>query len=378
MKKLSDFDYMLIEFDASRNKEIEYLRQQFVNQYPVSFIEVMQYKDYILGQRNHDNFCYQIEVGLRKLGSIQGATSKKFGMYQDRNTGKIILADKWNVANSPELTFNKIRKAILRLIEDGKMNNRHGIITSEISQMLRYKILSVYFPTMYLSVFSENHLNFFLAQFYEDSNAGDQFSGIYDKQMGLISFKNEHPVARDWNGIEFMTYLYRVFPQVNSIKDKSDIKLVSNLVDSVKSKEQLVINGEIRSIKKLSNSRKRNISRENSEENVPSVKGETKIDFAERQKRINEIGSLGEEIVVKYEKNRLANYPTLARNVKQVSLTDDSLGYDIRSYNEDGTERQIEVKSTSFMKSKKLEFYLSANELQRATTSKDFTKLLAL
>ncbi|WP_315307631.1 DUF3883 domain-containing protein [Enterococcus devriesei] len=75
---------------------------------------------------------------------------------------------------------------------------------------------------------------------------------------------------------------------------------------------------------------------------------------------------MGEEIVVKYEKNRLANYPNLARNVKQVSLTDDSLGYDIRSYNEDGTERQIEVKSTSSLKSKKLEFYLSANELQRA------------
>lgn len=108
------------------------------------------------------------------------------------------------------------------------------------------------------------------------------------------------------------------------------LKLVSNLVESVKSRKQSVMNGEIRSIKKLSNSRKRNIPRENSEENVPSVKGETKIDFAERQKRLNEIGSLGEEIVVKYEKNRLANYPNLARKVKQASLTDDSLGYDIR------------------------------------------------
>ena len=49
------------------------------------------------------------------------------------------------------------------------------------------------------------------------------------------------------------------------------------------------MNGEIRSIKKLSNSRKQNIPRENSEENVPSVKGETKIDFAERQKRLNKL-----------------------------------------------------------------------------------------
>ncbi|WP_251855166.1 hypothetical protein [Enterococcus italicus] len=57
MKKLSDFDYMLIEFDASRKKEIEYLRQPFVNQYPVSFIEVMQYKDYILGQKITTTFA---------------------------------------------------------------------------------------------------------------------------------------------------------------------------------------------------------------------------------------------------------------------------------------------------------------------------------
>lgn len=367
MKKLSDFDYKLVEFDVNRNKEIEKLRKQFVNQYPVSFIKVMKYKDYILGQKNHDNFCYQIETGLRKLGSIQGATSKKFGMYQDRNTGEIILAKKWNVSNSPELTFEEVRKAILKLLKDGKTNNRHGIINSKISQMLCYKILSVYFPNLYLSIFSENHLNFFIAQFHENINAGDQFSEIYDKQMELIRLKNEHLIAKNWNGIEFMTYLYLVFPQAHDVREKSDIKVVTNLVDSEKSSEEdLVINGEIKSIKDIGNSKKRNVPNENSEENVPSIKGKTKIDFEERQKRLSEIGALGEAVVVNYEKDRLTNFPELARKVKQVSLNDDSLGYDVRSYNEDGTERFIEVKSTTLQKSEKLEFYLSVNELQKA------------
>jgi hypothetical protein len=73
-----------------------------------------------------------------------------------------------------------------------------------------------------LSIFSKKYLNFFIAQFYEDPEKGKEYSEIYDKQMELMRIKNEHPVAKKWDGIEFMRYLYHIFPEaVNLQKDET-------------------------------------------------------------------------------------------------------------------------------------------------------------
>lgn len=54
-------------------------------------------------------------------------------MYQRKKTGDIFITKKWNANNSYELTFDKIRNAILKLIKDGESNNREGIVKSKIS-----------------------------------------------------------------------------------------------------------------------------------------------------------------------------------------------------------------------------------------------------
>ena len=48
-----------------------------------------------------------------------------------------------------------------------------------------------------------------------------------------------------------------------------------------------------------------------------------------------------------------------------------SLGYDILSYNEDGTERYIEVKAVKSW-GKSIQFYLSANELDKSDFLGDY------
>jgi hypothetical protein len=67
------------------------------------------------------------------------------------------------------------------LLSDVKVNDRQAIIDNNISEMLKYKILSIYLPTQYLSIFSKKYLNFFIAQFYEDPEKGKEYSEIYDK-----------------------------------------------------------------------------------------------------------------------------------------------------------------------------------------------------
>ena len=64
-----------------------------------------------------------------------------------------------------------------------------------------------------------------------------------------------------------------------------------------------------------------------------------------------------------YEKKRLsaAGREDLAKKVKWVAQKDDSKGYDILSFDEDGNELFIEVKTTN--RGEKTPFYLSTNEL---------------
>lgn len=68
-------------------------------------------------------------------------------------------------------------------------------------------------------------------------------------------------------------------------------------------------------------------------------------DYVEQQKENTELGNAGENLVIKYERDLLINErPDLANKIVKVL---DGKGYDILSYNSDGSEKYIEVKTTS-------------------------------
>jgi hypothetical protein len=90
-----------------------------------------------------------------------------------------------------------------------------------------------------------------------------------------------------------------------------------------------------------------------------------KYDFARREAQNRRLGEQGEEFVLKLERERLtkAGRHDLADKVERVSVTKgDGIGYDIQSFEVDGSDRFIEVKTSNFAKS--FPFYISANELE--------------
>jgi len=77
------------------------------------------------------------------------------------------------------------------------------------------------------------------------------------------------------------------------------------------------------------------------------------------------LGLAGEELVVQCEQWRLhqLGYAKLANRIELVSQArGDGLGYDVLSFEPDGRERFIEVKTTSF--GRETPFYVSRGELQ--------------
>lgn len=89
-----------------------------------------------------------------------------------------------------------------------------------------------------------------------------------------------------------------------------------------------------------------------------------KVDFLERETRNRSLGVAGEELVLRYEHERLwrAGQRALADRIEHVSKTQgDGLGYDVMSFEARGDPRLIEVKTTRF--GRMTPFYASRNEL---------------
>jgi hypothetical protein len=90
----------------------------------------------------------------------------------------------------------------------------------------------------------------------------------------------------------------------------------------------------------------------------------------ERDRENKRIGELGELLVMQYENEKLKKLGIKKKPVHVSKSKGDGLGYDILSYNEDGEEILIEVKTT--VQGVSMPFYITKNELIRS--KRDSTK----
>lgn len=104
-----------------------------------------------------------------------------------------------------------------------------------------------------------------------------------------------------------------------------------------------------------------------------------KFDAGERDFRNRQLGKAGERAVFDFERQRLAaeDRPDLARKVRWVAEEDsDGAGYDILSFDREGRERLVEVKTT--LGGRTTPFYLTRNECSLAEERTDAFRLMRL
>lgn len=97
------------------------------------------------------------------------------------------------------------------------------------------------------------------------------------------------------------------------------------------------------------------------------------VNYLEREARNASLGRAGEDFVIRFERERLiaAGRESLADQIVHVAAVEgDGAGFDVRSFEPNGKDRLIEVKTTAY--GKQTPFFLSRNELrvsqQRADT----------
>jgi len=94
----------------------------------------------------------------------------------------------------------------------------------------------------------------------------------------------------------------------------------------------------------------------------PQITPPRKPDYAQINNNKMKLGRAGERLVLKYERDKLSRLG-INKVVQWVSEKDDTLGYDILSYDSAGMEIHIEVK-TSSTNDTEMRFYLSRTEYE--------------
>lgn len=346
-----------------RRKKLHQLRNTFTSDFNANKIAKMGIDDFVIGIGDH-NFCRRIERDLDGLGRIIGSTAFKFGLYYGRTKQdpEYIYRNSHIWGATPQIAYNNIAPAIIKLINDGKNEDIDAIIKSRISPMFKGKILSTYFPDRYLNVFSDEHLKYYLKSFDLDTKTSLKADPVIKREL-LLEFKNKDVVMKKWSVDIFSYFLYMVYPK-RPIKNPKPIdedvlkefynpdfppnpigsEVALNIVPFTPSKPSEKASGK-----------------------------SSKPDYEKINRLNKKLGDRGEKVVLDFEIARLEKLGKfdLAKKVDRVSLISDSLGFDILSFDEDGTERYVEVKATR-SKVGDANFFLSINELKTAQEKENY------
>lgn len=354
----TDLDFLKYKFsndlDNARESINEglLLRSEFLKQFPVSKIKAMKIDQYVIGKDY--SFCYWLEQKLDKLGRIKGGSpaDKKFGVYYGKtkndSTRTYRHIPKWGTNYTD--AFKNIHAEIQSLLNAGKKFDLESIEKNRLSPLFKGKILSIYYPEKYLSIFSLAHIEHFI----------ESLGIIYDyniiktvevKKQLLLNFKYNDAYLKTLTNYEFSYFLYTgLTPPVNN-KNSHIPDIFNESYVSINNVKPEVINLLI--------------EKNAADDNGSQQKNYTHKVSPDFENKIKRIGSRGELIVFNYEKELLIKQskPECANLVKDVS--GENKGYDILSYNPDGTEKYIEVKST-VSKPPEINFYITENELRKA------------
>lgn len=311
-------------FDTSKEDKAVCTRGQFLHSFPLNKLKDITLDDYVIG-KGTASFCACVEAKSKAWANMQGATARKFGIYFGKTksdpTMKYRFTQKFG--KTKNAAFDKVKETLLDLVKAGKSKSFKKIDENPLSQMFKAKILSLYFPELYLNICSSEHLKKIASDMKIPKK---QFVSEY--QHLLVQKKMSNSITKDWSNPKFMSFLYAKF-----------IRGDLNTAPSATVKE-------------------------------PRKKARHRVNFEDIAANRDAIGKASEEFAIEWEKNRLIGlgYQKLAAKIED-RRDIPSYGYDYLSFSAPGHERYIEVKSVGRdRKEDCFRFYLSENELSTSNS----------
>lgn len=322
MTEQNDLDAELLaferSFDTSHEDKAVSTRGQFLRDFPLNRLKDLTLDDYVIG-KGTASFCTHVEAKTREWATIQGSTAIKFGIYFGKTKSEQELKYRFSkkFGNKKQAAFLAVKEALLTLVADGKKKKFADIDKNPLSQLFKAKILSLYYPDIYLNVCSADHLEILASELGLQECS---FSSEY--QHRLLVDKSGNSITEKWSNPKYMEYLYAKY-----------------------------INGDLNSpsVKEIK---------------APRKKANRRVNFEDISENRDEIGKKSEKYALEWEVNRLIGLglQSLAKLIED-RRDRPSFGYDFMSYSSPDRQRFIEVKSVG--KDKKnggYRIFLSDNE----------------
>jgi hypothetical protein len=293
-------------------------RGEFIRKFPLKRLKELMLDEYVVGHQE-PTFCNFVENKTRAWANIQGATSRKFGLYFGRTksdpTRKYRFTEKFG-RNKKE-AFASIRNALIELVRMGSRGSPDfaTIDQNPLSQMFKAKILSLYFPKRFLAVCSSEHLEMLGSILgFPDNLPNSRYQNL------LLKAKQDHSATAEWSNPKFMAFLYKAYVRQDHVA--------------------------VRPIGK------------------PRKKSHRLVDFEDMQKQRGAIGKAAEEHALRWERERLsgAGLKHLVDKIEDLRNRPGH-GHDFLSYTSDNRPRFIEVKSVAKL-AEGHRFFLSDTERQ--------------
>jgi hypothetical protein len=289
-------------YDTSHEDTALQNRGEFIKRFPWKRLTKLTLDEYVVGHQE-PTFCNFVENKTKAWANIQGATSRKFGIYFGRTKSDPIRKYRFTekFGTTKEEAFRSIKDAVVELVQFGsqRIPNFDALDENPLSQMFKAKILSLYFPKRFLAVCSSEHLEMLGSILgFPDDLPNSRYQNL------LLKAKQDHPGTAEWSNPKFMAFLYKTYVRRDHAAERPIGK--------------------------------------------PRKKSYRRVDFEDLHKQRGAIGKAAEEHALRWEKERLSGAGLNHLIDKIEDLRDrPGHGHDFLSYTGKNKPRFIEVKSVA-------------------------------
>ncbi|MCG6399333.1 AAA family ATPase [Vibrio fluvialis] len=142
---------MTTENKQSKIKNQRELWDAFLKRWPIEKLKELTLEQYV-STEDQDTFTYWLETKTRPIGSIQGNTSAKFGIYKRNSEGKeqngIAHGDvyTWRTryGDNEQKVFDYVKSALINIVEAAMHRDLEAIDKIDFAPMVKWKIAFLY------------------------------------------------------------------------------------------------------------------------------------------------------------------------------------------------------------------------------------------
>ncbi|MBO4856255.1 MAG: DUF3883 domain-containing protein [Bacilli bacterium] len=370
-----------------REKKNYELLEQFLDLFGPDKLPNLSLQDFCFAKGDRDTMCYWIDNTLNDLGDIHINGQCGFQKFGIQNIdGKYVFKrknQKYCKYGENEIdVYKTINKEMQKVISAAKEHDIDKIDESILPQVFKAKLTYLYNKDEWMPIYVNTDVDILLKVFGLEFSNNDTLTTKRNKLYEFyLEVKKTIPCITTW---EFMHFIYKpdgyreylrgakpVNSEIETNATQNKTIKSAAVIQQMDDADDLVIDDE--ELTKFIGTYTKNGTKDRKttaltkKHNYPK-----KINHQKSQQKNERKGLIGEKLIVIDENNKLASL-SLNLTADHNSLEDDTLGYDITSFDETGKKIYIEVKTTT---TNRLDgFHLSSKEVEKAIEYEDNYRL---